>query len=361
MRRIAEFDGLRGLAALWVVYYHLRGGWGFVAVDVFFVLSGYLITAIILRESGERGFLRAFYWRRGLRIWPIYYLLVLGAIVVSPPPPGLAGYYLTYTQNVPRLWHGWSEWMSWAPMEHTWTLALEEQFYLIWPFLVMLVGRRAVPAVALAIAMGSVATRFARVEEFTLVGRCDGFALGGLLAALMATPRWQRWVPPAAWLAASAASVAVAYIVVTGRSATNVAIVGANCGTFAVVAAALFPSGTRPLSFLRVRPLVYLGTISYGIYLYHWPILQLCVRSAGRMEVGGFPLDWIVVPALSVAVAAASWHFIERPILQLKERFAYRPSAVSPVQPRDGEMPSAENPLEEIAGLRTECRVRVDS
>jgi peptidoglycan/LPS O-acetylase OafA/YrhL len=125
MRRIAELDGLRGLAAVTVVAYHIfifRLPWGWAAVDIFFVLSGYLITAIVLKHGQSWAFLPAFYARRGLRIWPIYYLLIMILALRGLDDAAALPYYLTYTQQVPCYWG--CEMPLWLLMQHTWTLAL---------------------------------------------------------------------------------------------------------------------------------------------------------------------------------------------------------------------------------------------
>ena len=149
MRRVSEFDALRGFAALAVLLFHCQnrqGTWthfGFTGVHLFLVLSGYLITNIVINHVDSPGFFRAFYARRILRIWPIYYL-TLGFLVVLqhylPNPPSLRGlpYYLTFTQHT---WH-WPVLTKILPtpstpvraFDHSWTLALEEQFYLLWPW-----------------------------------------------------------------------------------------------------------------------------------------------------------------------------------------------------------------------------------
>ena len=146
--RIPELDALRGIAAVVIVIFHSnvrRFPWGWAAVDLFFVLSGFLITGIVLRHGGSRGFLSRFYIRRALRIFPAYYLVVLGLVVfrnMLPRPVDPRGliYELTYTQFLPYYW--FAEAPRYSPyLGHTWTLAIEEQFYLVWPALILLAGR----------------------------------------------------------------------------------------------------------------------------------------------------------------------------------------------------------------------------
>ena len=135
MKRVPELDALRAIAAGIVLVFHLRPQsfpFGWTGVDLFFVLSGYLITSIILGHGDSPGFYRNFYMRRGLRIWPIYYLTLFVLLATNPlldqpqPMRGLA-YVLTYTQNTPLFWRKIPPLFHRA-FDHSWTLALEEQF-----------------------------------------------------------------------------------------------------------------------------------------------------------------------------------------------------------------------------------------
>ncbi len=192
MRRVPELDALRGLAALAIVLFHLKMGVfpGFgSAIDLFFVLSGYLITSIVLREWGTRGFLRIFYIRRALRIWPIYYLAIAACYLMNPclPRPDPlegSGYFWTYTQFIPGYWGGEIPTFS-RLARHTWTLAIEEQFYLFWPVLVGLAGRRWLLAISLPMLLAPVVMRSMGFFPHLLLTRCDGLALGAILAGLL--------------------------------------------------------------------------------------------------------------------------------------------------------------------------------
>src|SRR5579883_2068808 len=163
-KHIPELDALRGLAALVVVVYHLRSHkivFGWAAVDLFFVLSGFLITTIILSNTLGGQFFKGFYARRSLRIWPIYYLSLLAFALINPflPRPYAISdalpYYLTYTQNVHYYWSDTGPFLR--PFGHTWTLAIEEQFYLIWPLLIFLVGRRFVIPLTVIVTLAATA------------------------------------------------------------------------------------------------------------------------------------------------------------------------------------------------------------
>jgi peptidoglycan/LPS O-acetylase OafA/YrhL len=339
MRRIAELDGLRGIAAVLIVAYHLfmtylPGCWA--AVDVFFVLSGFLITGIVLQHGLSGRFLAAFYLRRGLRIWPIYYLviaiLVLGRLCNTASLP----YYLTYTQHLPWYWGG--EMPKWPLMQHTWTLALEEQFYLIWPALVLLAGLRMSGILAVGLAAAAILARVAGVNWWLLAGRCDGFALGGLLAVILADPiaetgrkRAMTWGVGLGTLA----MLLVALMAATGRLfdiggpiTLGVRATAASLGSFALVALVICHAGHPLFAFLRSPPLVYLGTISYGIYLYHHPIVQSPQLLSDYIGVPPGPALWATECALTLGVAVLSWHLIERPILRLKDRIPYENETV---------------------------------
>ncbi len=389
-RRIPELDGLRALAAGVVLLFHLnppKFAWGWTGVDLFFVLSGYLITGIILANLDRRRFLLTFYVRRGLRIWPIYYLTLAVLVATTPwvPPdrrPALdgIGYYLLYLQNI------WLYWLGPGPkfhiaFDHTWTLALEEQFYCVWPALVVVaawsgwdtlvlaadrLGRRAglrrpldrlarelawtrvlsprgwrvlalcLAAIALAwMAREGGYIRLGRLSERLLVARCDGLALGGLMAVLLAEGRGglltRRWLGPLftivgllgfgwlAWSAIETGGLGFLGLPTPADPATTLLAVNlAYCGLVGLVVCA---AGRSWLAPLRWRPLCANGVISYGIYLYHYPIYWAFDRC--RFQYEESPGRAALKIGTTLAVAIASWFLIERPFLRLKDRFDY--------------------------------------
>jgi peptidoglycan/LPS O-acetylase OafA/YrhL len=343
--RIVELDGLRGLACLLVLVYHVmphRIPLGWAAVDLFFVLSGYLITSIILKFSQEDHFLFNFYMRRGLRIWPIYFLTVLTVAVAVPflprpfVPVGLP-YVLTYTQNLPLYWSGNSLNFS-SYLDHIWSLAIEEQFYVLWPLLVVLVGRRGVIPLAFALLAASVSARMLGFSWLLLLARGDGLVLGSILAAIPAVrgghePTANRWqvifgtaaITAVAYLAALSATGGIVPLVTPRWPALTVLAV--NLLTFSIVGIVLCRRGSPGLWPLRRPRLVRIGKLSYGLYMFHYVILCLSDDAAWGLGLGGRPL-WR--EALTVVVifglAAVSWRYFERPILALKDRFPYRPS-----------------------------------
>jgi len=355
MRRISELDSLRGLAAIAVVLFHLRfAGYPILSssVDLFFVLSGYLITRIILEESGRPGFFRVFYTRRVLRIFPVYYLALALVVLTNrwryaPEPLEGLWRYLTYTQFLEGYWRVPSEQFSrW--FLHSWTLALEEQFYLVWPLAVALMGRRGIFRVALPVVGLATYLRARGVFQHLLLSRGDGLMMGAVLAALLVDELWTRrhrsalrWGCLGAWLAGTSLRTALVQLLPTAfnlgagthwpRTVTAL-IVTSQCLAYAgFVGLVVLSTGAGWLAPLRDARLRYLGTISYGIYVYHPLVMGLAFNFQVRV------LGWknnvqldAVKFALALAAAALSWHLFELPILKLKDRARYGPKVPAP-------------------------------
>jgi peptidoglycan/LPS O-acetylase OafA/YrhL len=352
MRRVPELDALRGIAAVVIVVFHLRFTNRYpvlgTAVDLFFVLSGYLITTIILETYQTENFLKNFYMRRALRIWPIYYLtfpifLVVNRLLPQPHPLDGLPYYLTYTQFIQGYWFGELPRFS-LIYRHTWTLAIEEQFYLFWPLLVRALGRRYLPALILPLVVLPTVMRSCGFIGHMLLTRCDGLALGALLAVLLLDRRRvDRWRPafqaafglvivlamsypawaPALWRAAVAAWPGHPWhMTLPSVDTLRICVL-----YFGVVGTVLCTSGAPWLAVLRDGRLQYLGRISYGLYLYH-PLVFTIVMLA-HFRLGLRASVWIDLFKLAacLGVSAASWRFVEKPILALKDRFAYRRSS----------------------------------
>jgi peptidoglycan/LPS O-acetylase OafA/YrhL len=327
LRYIPALDGLRALAVLAVVIGHstppswLPGGW--LGVDLFFVLSGYLITRILddeLRASGRISLWR-FYARRALRLAPA--LLALVAACVGLAVAGLfptiepwlvrqqAVLAATYTMN-------WGLALRWTvdsgPLGHTWSLAAEEQFYLIWPALFLLVRGRWRVGLLLAAAVGALAWRIWLDAQGASVLRLyypadthsDGLIIGCLLALAPRIPARGGWFA----LAAFAAGVRLLHFGDEGYNVASITLA-------ALIGAWLVSAATGAGSFARVmawRPLVALGKISYGVYLYHYAAMVLVTGLLGK--------PWAPVGSLlGIGVAILSYRYLERPFLSLKSRF----------------------------------------
>jgi peptidoglycan/LPS O-acetylase OafA/YrhL len=339
--RIVELDAIRGLAAVAVMIFHSRRDFWFgsTGVDLFFVLSGYLISEIILQNRHRRGFLRTFFARRALRILPIYYFVVISVFLFNSylnHPRSTNGYfyYLFYLQNTPHYW-GCVPPTIGLPLGHTWTLAIEEQFYLLWPFVVCLLAPARLLWVCVCMVLFSGGARFEGLHSGTLLGHMDGLALGAILACLRTRWQWARsWSASLGYFAIAGSFAAIYFIVWHVRAAEcletakafrgNAGLLIISVAYFGLIGGLSSAAGARGTAVLRQRWLTGLGTISYGLYLYHvvvYAAFDSFFKTNGRHDdcwwLGAFKI------AVSVGVACLSWHFIEKPILKLKNRFAY--------------------------------------
>lgn len=339
--RIAELDAIRGLAAVAVMIFHSRRDFWFGAtgVDLFFVLSGYLISEIILQNRHRHGFLRTFFARRALRILPIYYLVVISVFIVNSylsHPRSTDGYpyYLFYLQNTPHYW-GCVPPVPGLPIGHTWTLAIEEQFYLLWPFVVVLLAPARLMCVCVCLVLFSSGARFEGLNSGTLLGHLDGLALGAILACLRARWQWARSPTASLFFFAIAGLCAAIYFIVWHLRAAqcldtakafrgNAGLLIISIAYFGLIGGLSSAAGARCTAVLRQRWLIGLGTISYGLYLYH-VVVYAAFDSFFKFDRRHDDCWWLGASkvTVSVGVACLSWHFIEKPILKLKNRFAY--------------------------------------
>jgi peptidoglycan/LPS O-acetylase OafA/YrhL len=339
--RHAGLDGLRALAVLGVVTEHslLFPTWwpsaahpGGTAVRLFFVLSGYLITGILLRareaaqERDRRHLFVAFYARRAVRIFPVAYAAIAVMCLLSISDARTHALELvSYTTNLGMAVRGhWNE-----ALPHFWTLAIEEQFYLLWPAIVLLTPRRAVPwAMLSACAVAMLARWWLADDWFAAMiatpSRLDALAWGGVLA-YFGSVRFAGTI--------GAALIALCYVV----PAIDPVLRETGCVLLSgavVMAVVRRPVWTR---WLELRPLVYIGTISYGMYVWHMAIPQIMDALAARgitfwvrvPDVYG-PTRFVILAALTIGVSALSWHLFERPINDLKRFVPYRRPAAAP-------------------------------
>jgi peptidoglycan/LPS O-acetylase OafA/YrhL len=344
--RVAALDGLRGLAVAVVVLFHaghLRGG--YLGVDVFFVLSGYLITSLLLAEAAATGTvgLGGFWSRRARRLFPALAAVLLAvaayAAVLAQRDElaqlrGDALATIAYVANWRAVFTGqdyWALFRSPSPLAHTWSLAIEEQFYIVWPLAFVGLAAwfrarvaRAVLLVSLVLVAASAvltATLY-RVDDpsrayYGTDTRAAAILLGAALAALVAwrpiaNSRAGRVVLECAGLVGLAV-LTVACVTLDGRDPALYRGLGLLCalGTAAVIASVAHPRPLLIARVLRARVLVVLGLLSYGIYLWHWPV-QVVVTPA-RANLRGWPLVALWC-AITLAVATASFWLLERPI-----------------------------------------------
>jgi peptidoglycan/LPS O-acetylase OafA/YrhL len=375
----ATLDGLRGVAVLLVMVLHfsflapgtgiegfywkiIGGGWA--GVDLFFVLSGFLITGILYDAKGSAHFFRNFFARRILRIFPLYYgflivlLLLLPLLHPAAAEPFSKQLWLwTYFSNVLFAMEGW-EGMP-AHTVHLWSLAVEEQFYLIWPFVVFLLNRRRLIQVCMAAIALATLTRiglhFVAADGIAgyalLPSRMDALALGGLMALLM---RGEHGLDHVLRLARPMVLTGAALVLATAAISTilrpddsflpalgfHVQIIGypgIALLSAGVLVSALGASPSSGLSrLLTVRPLMKLGQFSYGLYMIHILVRDLLRDHAFAGDVptllgSRLPVQLGIVAfgiAASYSLASLSWYAFERHFLSLKRHFEYdRPLA----------------------------------
>jgi peptidoglycan/LPS O-acetylase OafA/YrhL len=315
MRYNPALDGLRAVAILLVLADHSRFlPGGLIGVDVFFVISGYLITSILLAELRQTGeiSLPNFYYRRALRLLPA--LGILAAFEMIRSLFHSDGYLIrngvwiaiSYLQNFNSV-------MNFVPakglMGHTWSLATEEQFYMFWPIVLpFLLKRRALIWIGSAAAL-MVAARFLPLEytrpwlDFSPGLRPVGLLIGCALAFI---PRIDFKAP--VWLFLGV----LVSVAVFEESFVLTAPLAASLATAAIIA------GSRGTSILTYAPLRYVGKISYGLFLYASPILEI-----GRKWTQE-PVWMLALLGLGFGVAAISYEFIEKPCLRLKDRIGER-------------------------------------
>lgn len=365
-QRIPELDGLRGLAVGAVLLWHFvgamidtnLGAWtkvvyhttilGRTGVDLFFVLSGFLITGIILeRKQAPFQFLRNFYCRRALRILPSYGLLIfLFSLVVIAGVNNSAfntsipwWRYFTFTQNL---------WMAshdvWGPdaVSVTWSVAIEEQFYFVFPFIAIVVPRRSLPVTLISIALASIFFRafaFAGLHSaFTMyvhtLARLDGLAIGALIACFWRSPNFDSWL-----LAHSVAFKRWQYAMVGGFLILGLSMAGNLSKTMAwwghtyltlfygtCLVCLLSSLRTDKTAWLRDRTLGSLGRISYTVYLFHPLFITTVFLLARRPERLSSVLDVILAgTALSITICFSfvSLHYMEKPLIDSGRRLTY--------------------------------------
>ena len=330
-----DIDGLRAIAVLSVIAFHLdmrlfRGG--FVGVDVFFVISGYLISQIIFNEVRHESFsLARFYERRVRRILPALYvmlavMMVVGCILLLPNAlNALARGTLAAVASVSNFYFlATSDYFSALSARHlllhTWSLGVEEQFYVFFPPFVMLVHRfapRRLDAACVIAALLSFAWSAATLESdptatFYQPGtRAWEMLLGTLLALDLVPPPTRRWIREAAGML-GAAMIGGAILFFSSRTPFP--------GPWALIpcvgTALLLHSGARGDTLvsrcLSIKPAVFVGLISYSLYLWHWPLLVLLNRNLMPLWPGG-PVGKLAALAIMLLIATASWRYVERP------------------------------------------------
>lgn len=334
-----DIEGLRAVAVLAVVAFHfgvpLIPG-GFVGVDVFFVISGYLITGLLLAELETTGHvdLLRFYGRRARRLLPAALLMTLvtlacGALLLTPSEQLQAAKAAVcsslYSSNfwfLRQTFDYFAPESGFNPFLHTWSLAVEEQFYLVWPALLLLSGRRKVHPLlltstiaAVTVASFALSLRQTDVRQpwafYASPARAWEFGLGGL-ASLAPVSRWaerSRLAPKLGWVALAAMFASFIVIGEGSRFPGWVALLPVTATALVLVSGAN-RGGQGPARLLRTAPFQWFGQRSYSIYLWHWPIIVLAANIVSPIPV----FSYLVCGALTIVLAALSFQLVESPI-----------------------------------------------
>jgi peptidoglycan/LPS O-acetylase OafA/YrhL len=396
---LPALDGLRGIAILLVLFFHMtvlapstaadRGiraimGHGWVGVDLFFVLSGFLITGILLDARGQPQYFRNFYARRTLRIFPLYYAVIALILVILPRIAPVLSARFGHVEGRPLLYWlylsnhalvsggaGQGPDFRYGVLNPTWSLAVEEQFYLMWPLIVFLVPRKTlVRRVLPAIILGVICLRVILIALHVPWGylatltpcRLDALAIGGLVACLAREPgafarsgsgsgsgggaggdaMLPRFAGPAALFAGAALLVIAAQNWLGFHRGELRYALGFTC--IAMLAAALLVAAislpaAHPLVWLLKRQwLMAFGKYSYALYLLHMPLQAVIdaylyrpdrfLRIHGS-QVPGQCIYFVLCISVCLAAAWLSWHCFEKHFLKLKRWFPMRKTVMT--------------------------------
>jgi peptidoglycan/LPS O-acetylase OafA/YrhL len=368
---ILELDGVRGLAILLVMLFHFQGtrphlvpkalvypmivGWS--GVDLFFVLSGFLITGILIDTRDSENYFSSFYARRVLRIVPLYLIAVFLCFRIALPLARRWGVDLDPDGSLePWYWLHVSNWRSAfgrdvRPLSHFWSLSIEEQFYLVWPAFVLWTKPRRLGAACAALAVTACVLRCLAAARGVppealhrlTVFRIDALAIGGLLAAVGRSAPGREWIRRRLRSGCALVGAALVALLVAGRGATSPPMVRLGYTVFALLYAGLvfaaFDGAGSPgwlCRQLRRPTLRAFGRYSYAMYVFHYPIsvYQALVfeewsRSASEPIRALLWLASVLFGiAASFAVGLLSWNLLEKHFLALKRYFVARAPAV---------------------------------
>lgn len=361
---VPALDGLRGIAILMVIPHNAgyapnhstgllwiesilaNGGW--IGVQLFFVLSGFLITSNLIGNHDARSYYTPFFARRALRILPLYYAcLLLGFVVL--PFMGLP-FSASPAERLDQVWF-WTFLSNWAipfgissgQFSHFWSLAVEEQFYLLWPFLIhgMNASRLALTCALIAVAalvvratMVATGANHDMIYEFT-VARMDALSLGALVAATMCSDALHVFHQA---IKRHATSLAILVFMTCAlmtnlfeRDARMTQIPGQTllAISFSLLIVGVIANATRAdrlvVRFLSIEPLRRIGKYSYAMYVFHFPLsLQLASHEPWFAETFGqlgFTFWALTITAVSYLLAWCSYHLLEKHFLRLKSHF----------------------------------------
>jgi peptidoglycan/LPS O-acetylase OafA/YrhL len=370
--RLPALDGLRGLAVVAVVWHNaaltgpgfgsgamagllgLLANMGWMGVQLFFVLSGFLITGILIDGKGEPHQFRNFYTRRALRIFPLYYAVLIVAFIVLPALGRAPVWSVVNTSS--EIWY-WTYLTNWVVsiegggggFSHFWSLAVEEQFYLLWPVAVIALSRPALTGLCLVLIVSALLARGLLIHhdlelahsaayEFTFA-RWDALGMGALLAIVVRHRPWlQRAIAAMPQLTFATLFYMALYIVVNHNFAAvehGIAAVNQSVASllFAIMLFySILPAVERPSlwqNLLRQPALRSIGKYSYAIYVFHFPLVVGCAPLWGRYFAKFHllhptldnTLRVLAMFAASYLLSLCSWHVLEQHFLKLKRLF----------------------------------------
>lgn len=353
----AELDGLRGLAALYIFITHFAQGvhyvptastcmrgmdffarYGFLAVDFFFVLSGFLITSLLLLDRRKPHFFHNFYWKRVLRIQPAFLVSVLWLLLSAPHTGRYTLLSLVFLANFAVLFHV-------NIITPAWSLAIEEQFYLCWPSVLRRFSTATVARLSVLLFFGSAVLRIGVVALMPRHGnllytfyRLDGLALGALAACIFITP--EEVGPRVARFATLLRSRMLLMIVLGGFCSlpwlahrrlgqAALPILLTNLAAYQLIAAI---AAGKSFRLLRAAPLLFMGEISYGFYLYHSFVLNFAVAHLGTIPLNHpatLALRALGALIVSIGISLVSLYALERPVQRLR-RFVLKGRTAEP-------------------------------
>lgn len=324
--------GIRGL-------YHLSA-FGNNGVDLFFVLSGFLITSLLIQDRASTTYYRNFYWKRVLRILPLYILCLIGVYLFVPNSHGYVLLAALFVVNFAEVFHV----VSTGPF---WTLAIEEQFYLLWP---TVVRRRSIPQLirwSIGIGLSAVILRLLAASighhnyDLTFL-RCDGLAIGAFIAcqyALKNDQGAQLAESAKGWITAGfvVGALLFATIFLPWHTQRQLAFISAAYQTGvsllagSLIAFVIVHSGARYLAIFRWRLFTFFGLISYAVYMIHMYVLMAYDHLRGPLAAGdltAYTIRFFTVLAISVLLAVMTYYLIEKPAISLR-KYVLAPSKPS--------------------------------
>ena len=345
--------GLPVAVTEWLLTAKKAGAFG---VDLFFALSAFLITELLRREYADRGTfgLRAFYVRRALRIWPLYFAFLAATVFVIPMILPQEQFGFIYVISFALFFGNWvcaTNGLPFSVASPLWSISVEEQFYFGWPLLLRFFGMNRIKQLAICLLGLALLTRvLLAVYEVKHPGvwcntlaRFDPIALGALLAFFLGgrAPQIKTGLRLALCVLALAGWLLVAkYLGDDGP--TSVATYFVSALASVMLLTAVLQTNTRLLAFPPFTWLVYLGRISYGLYVFHLFALALVAKQL--VVPLGFESRMLLSFLLTVLLAAVSYRVLEQPFLRLKKRFSYRPA-------REESVPRDEHVKPKVAGL----------